>query len=342
MTMDDRYKRSWIAVIICLIAFFGVSLWRSCDRATYRHDEGFIFGTLYHITYKHDNALSNEIKERLLQFDASLSPFNDTSIISHINRNETITTDTWFERVFTASQEIYQRTGGAFDPTVSPLINAWGFGFKEGVLPDSARVDSLLNIVGMNKLTLADHQVVKSDSAITLNFSAIAKGYACDVIGELLEEHGITHFMVEIGGEVYARGVNAEGEPWRIGVNRPTIADGISGTIEEIVSLTDAGMATSGNYRNYRLVNGKRIAHTIDPISGYPVQHNLLSATVVAPNCAYADAYATAFMVMGMEKSIALLDSLPGIEALFLYQPGNDTTQIEMFTTDGLKERLAR
>ncbi len=340
--MDREYKRSWIAVIICLIVFGGVSLVRRCDSSTYRHNEGFIFGTLYHITYQHNADLGNEIKERLLQFDASLSPFNDTSIISQVNRNEAVATNAWFERVFTTSQEIYQRTGGAFDPTVSPLINAWGFGFKEGVLPDSAQVDSLLSLVGMDKLTLVDHRVVKSDTAVTLNFSAIAKGYACDVIGDLLIEHGITDFLVEIGGEVYARGMNPEGRPWRIGVNRPTIEDGISGTIEEIIKLTDAGMATSGNYRNYRIINGKRIAHTIDPVSGYPVQHTLLSATVVAPNCASADAYATAFMVMGMERSCALLDSLPHIEALFLYQPGNDTTQIDLFVTDGLKQRLVK
>ncbi len=340
--MDREYRRSWIAIIICLLLFGGVGLVRHCKRVAYQHDEGFIFGTLYHISYRYDRSLSDEIKNRLLQFDASLSPFNDTSIISQVNRNETVTTDTWFERVFTASQEIYRRTGGAFDPTLSPLINAWGFGFKAGLLPDSTQVDSLRSLVGMDKLTLVDHRIVKSDTAVTLNFSAIAKGYACDVIGELLKEYDIADFMVEIGGEIYAHGVNAEGRPWRIGVNRPTIADGITGTIEEIVELTDAGMATSGNYRNYRIVDGKRIAHTIDPTSGYPVQHNLLSATVVAPDCATADAYATAFMVMGMERSRALLDSLAGIEALFLYQSDSDTTQIDLFVTDGLKKRLVR
>ncbi len=340
--MEREYRRSWIATIICLALFGLLSLARHCNRAEYQHDEGFIFGTLYHITYHCDHSLGNEIKERLLQFDASLSPFNDTSIVSRINRNEPVTTDPWFERVFNASQEIYQRTNGAFDPTLSPLINAWGFGFKAGILPDSAQVDSLLSQVGMDKLALVDHRIVKSDPAVTLNFSAIAKGYACDVIGELLEEHGIADFMVEIGGEIYARGLNAGERAWRIGVNRPTIADGVAGTIEEIVELTDAGLATSGNYRNYRIVDGKRIAHTIDPTSGYPIQHSLLSATVVAPNCATADAYATAFMVMGIERSRALLDSLPGIDALFLYQPGSDTTHIELFITDRLKKRLIR
>ncbi len=341
--MDKRYKRSWWAVVISLLIFGGVSLVRRCEQTPpYQHDEGLIFGTLYHITYQHSRALSNEIKQELLRFDASLSPFNHRSIISHINRNEEAATDAWFEQVFTASQEIYHRTGGAFDPTVSPLINAWGFGFKKGILPDSAQVDSLLAFVGMDKLALTNHHIIKNDTAITLNFSAIAKGYACDVIGKLLEEQGVSNFMVEIGGEVYARGVNPNGKPWRIGVNRPTITDGTDGTIEEIVEITDAGMATSGNYRNYRIVDGKRMGHTINPVSGYPVQHTLLSATVVAPDCMTADAYATAFMVMGLERSRALLDSLPGIEALFLYQPDSDTTHIEMFVTEGLKEKMVK
>ncbi len=334
--MDRRYKRSWIAVILCLVVYFGATIWRRCESTSYQYDEGFIFGTLYHITYKRDASLAGEIRQCLLRFDASLSPFNDTSVISRVNRNEPVMTDRWFERVFHASQSIYRHTGGAFDPTVSPLINAWGFGFKSGHIPDSCQVDSLLAHVGMDKLSLVDHRVVKSDTCVTLNFSAIAKGYACDVIGELLVERGVTDFMVEIGGEIVARGYNPEGKPWRVGVNRPTIADGEAGNIEQILPITDAALATSGNYRNYRIVDGRRIAHTIDPVTGYPVQHTLLSATVVAPDCMTADAYATAFMVLGLERSRALLDSLPGVEALFLYRPGDDTTRIASFATSGI------
>ena len=217
-----------------------------------------------------------------------------------------------------------------------------GIRFKKGVIPDSVQVDSLLRQVGMNKLTLENHRILKSDTCVTLNFSAIAKGYACDVIGQLLSDKGIDDFMVEIGGEVFARGKNPEGKMWRVGVNRPTIADGEAGTIEEIVQITDAGLATSGNYRNYRMVDGKRIAHTIDPVTGYPVQHTLLSATVMAPDCMTADAYATAFMVMGLERSKALVDSLPGVEALFLYQNGSDTTRIDYWATPGMREKMER
>ena len=317
--MDKRYARSWWAVVLFLVVFLSTSTIRRCGKNTYRYDEGLIFGTFYHITYKYPESLSEEIKNRLLQFDASLSPFNDTSIISRVNRNEPVETDRWFEHVFNASQRIYTRTGGTFDPTVSPLVNAWGFGFKKGVIPDSVQVDSLLRQVGMNKLALENHRVLKSDTCITLNFSAIAKGYACDVIGQLLFDKGIDDFMVEIGGEVFARGKNPE-----------------------IVQITDAGLATSGNYRNYRMVDGKRIAHTIDPVTGYPVQHTLLSATVMAPDCMTADAYATAFMVMGLERSKALVDSLPGVEALFLYQNGSDTTRIDYWATPGMREKIER
>ena len=215
--MDKRYARSWWAVVLFLVVFLSTSAIRRCGKNTYRYDEGLIFGTFYHITYKYPESLSEEIKNRLLQFDASLSPFNDTSIISRVNRNEPVETDRWFEHVFNASQHIYTRTGGTFDPTVSSLVNAWGFGFKKGVIPDSVQVDSLLRQVGMNKLALENHRVLKSDTCVTLNFSAIAKGYACDVIGQLLSDKGIDDFMVEIGGEVFARGKNPEGKMWRVG-----------------------------------------------------------------------------------------------------------------------------
>ena len=335
--MDRRYARSWVAIVLFLIAYLIFSALRRCESSRYQYDEGVIFGTFYHITYRSPESLAEEIKQQLLRFDASLSPFNDTSLISRVNRNEPVETDRWFRHVFMAAQQIYARTGGAFDPTVSPLVNAWGFGFKEGAFPDSTQVDSLLSHVGMDKLSLHGKKVLKSDTAVTLNFSAIAKGYACDVIGQMLSDRGVDDFMVEIGGEVVVRGRNPEGKAWRVGVNRPTIADGEAGTIEEILQLTGGGLATSGNYRNYRVVDGKRIVHTIDPATGYPVQHSLLSATVLAPDCMTADAYATAFMVMGLERSRALVDSLPGIEALFLYQNPVDTARIDYWVTPGMQ-----
>lgn len=340
--MDRRYARSWVAVVLFLVVFLVASTMRRCEKNTYQYDEGLIFGTFYHITYRSDESLAEAIKQELLRFDGSLSPFNDTSLITRVNQGVPVETDAWFEHVFTASQQVYRRTGGAFDPTVSPLVNAWGFGFKKGIFPDSVQVDSLLAHVGMNKLSLENHRVVKSDSLVTLNFSAIAKGYACDVIGQLLTDRGIDDYMVEIGGEMVVRGRNPEGKPWRVGVNRPTIEDGEAGTIEEVLQMTGGGLATSGNYRNYRVVDGKRIAHTIDPVTGYPVQHSLLSATVLAPDCMTADAYATAFMVMGLERSQALVDSLPGIEALFLYQNPTDTARIDCWVTPGMQKLMLK
>lgn len=340
--MDKRYARSWAAVVLFLAVFLVANAMRRCEKNTYRYDEGLIFGTFYHITYKSSESLAEEIKQQLLRFDASLSPFNDTSIISRVNRGEPVETDAWFDHVFTASQEVHRRTGGAFDPTVSPLVNAWGFGFKQGFFPDSTQVDSLLALVSMDKLSLDGRRVVKNDSRVSLNFSAIAKGYACDVIGRLLADRGIDDYMVEIGGEVAVSGRNPEGNAWRVGVNRPTIEGGEAGTIEEVLQLTEGGLATSGNYRNYRVVDGKRIAHTIDPVTGYPVQHSLLSATVWAPDCMTADAYATAFMVMGLERSRALVDSLPGIEALFLYQNATDTARIDCWVTPGMQKLMLK
>ena len=327
--MDRRYARSWVAIVLFLIVFLVVSAVRRCDRNIYQYDEGLIFGTFYHITYRSDESLAEAIKQELL-------------LITRVNQGVPIETDAWFEHVFAASQQVYHRTGGAFDPTVSPLVNAWGFGFKQGIFPDSAQVDSLLAHVGMNKLSLENHRVVKSDSLVTLNFSAIAKGYACDVIGQLLTDRGIDDYMVEIGGEMVVRGRNPEGKPWRVGVNRPTIEGGEAGTIEEVLQMTGGGLATSGNYRNYRVVDGKRIAHTIDPVTGYPVQHSLLSATVLALDCMTADAYATAFMVMGLERSRALVDSLPGVEALFLYQNPTDTARIDCWVTPGMQKLIVK
>lgn len=332
--MDKRYTRSWWAVVLFLVVFLSTSAIRRCGKNTYRYDEGLIFGTFYHITYKYPESLSGEIKNRLLQFDASLSPFNDTSIISQVNRNEPVETDRWFEHVFNASRRIYTRTGGTFDPTVSPLVNAWGFGFKKGVIPDSVQVDSLLRQVGMNKLAIENHRVLKSDTCITLNFSAIAKGYACDVIGNYLTEKGVSDYLVEIGGEIVAKGRNPQGDLWSVGINRPdTAARYNRGEISRVLHFSDAGLATSGNYRNYRYIDGKRVAHTIDPVGGYPVQHALLSSTVMADDCMTADAYATAFMVMGLDRSRALLEQHPEIKALFIYALDNDSTAMAVYST---------
>ena len=332
-------QRGYVASLLFLLVFGTVSVYRSCSsRPVYQYDEGFIFGTVYHMTYRHDTGLQTDIADLLQRFDRSLSPFNPASVISAVNNNDTaVVPDDYFRTVFRRAEEICAATGGAFDPTVSPLINAWGFGFAQGggVMP--ADIDSLLLLVGMDKISLADGRIVKTDPRLTLNFSAIAKGYACDVVAAFLSERGIEDFLVEIGGEVVVRGHNPQGDAWQIGIDRPVPDEaGTAGRIEGIVSLSEGGMATSGNYRNYRYAEGRRVAHTIDPVSGYPVEHSLLSATVVAPDCMTADAYATAFMVLGTDRALQLAADTPGLEAFFICAAECDTTRYDIVMTPGM------
>lgn len=237
--------------------------------------------------------------------------FNEQSTISAINRNDTsVVLDSLFMRVFQRSMEISAATDGAFDITVAPLVNAWGFGFKQSAMPTQHDIDSLLQIVGYQKVECRDGCIVKADPRMMLDCYAIAKGFGCDVVANALKAHGVENYIVEIGGEVAVSGRNAQGDAWRIGINKP-VDDSLSvaSEIEQIALLTHGGMATSGNYRNFYVSDGKKYAHTIDPKSGYPVQHRLLSATIVADDCMTADAFATACMVVGLERSLAILRS---------------------------------
>ena len=276
----------------------------------YIQEEQHVFGTVMHVTYKSSTSLKDGYNECLQQVDRSLSMFNPLSTVSRINRNETDTADAMMMEVMRMAMAVSEATDGAFDITVAPLVNAWGFGFKNDALPDSAQVDSLLELVGWRNIVLRDDGVIeKKKAGIVMDFSAIAKGYGVDKVAEYLRRNGVTDYMVEIGGEVVCHGHNAKGKPWRIGINKPVDdPNSMNQEIEKIIELEDGAMATSGNYRNYYITpQGKRIMHTIDPQTGYPVQHNVLSATVTAPTCAMADAFATSFMVMGKEKAQKIL-----------------------------------
>lgn len=292
------------------------------ENWVYFQDQGEIFATGYSIKYAYDRSLKDEIEAELHRFDLSLNPFLQNSIISKVNRNEPVELDAMFMNVFHKSEEVSKRSNGKFDITVSPLINAWGFGFQnmDNVTPEI--VDSLKEFVGYEKITIDEQgNIVKSDPRVEINTSAIAKGYACDVIADLLERHGIEHYMVYIGGEVAARGVNDKGECWRIGIDKPIDDEtGMIHDLQVIISLCDKSIATSGNYRNYYIKDGKKYAHTIDPITGYPSQEDILGASVIADDCMTADAYATAFMVMGLEKSIKLAEEIPGLHYFFIYE----------------------
>ena len=264
--------------------------------------------------------VKKEIEEELKKVDQSLSPFNSTSTISRVNRNEEVQVDEMFAEVFNRAMEISKETDGAFDITVAPLVNAWGFGFKSGEHPTAHTIDSLLATIGYQRVALVGSKVVKKDRRTMLDCSSIAKGYGCDRVAQLLRDKGISNFMVEIGGEVVTQGINPERLPWKIGVTKP-IDDSLNtnNQIQTVLNVTDKAMATSGNYRNFYYKNGKKYAHTIDPKTGYPVQHNILSATVLAADCTTADAYATAFMVLGMERSQAILQKHPELMAYFIY-----------------------
>ncbi|MBO7247441.1 MAG: FAD:protein FMN transferase [Bacteroidaceae bacterium] len=299
------------------------------NKPEYKTSEGAVFGTIYHITYNYNADLSAQITDKLLQVDNSLSTFNKESTISRVNTNCDVVLDSMFLYVYNLAREISDNTGGAFDITVAPAVNAWGFGFKNAENVTDIVIDSLKQIVDYRKVTLSNGRIVKQDDRIMLDCSAIAKGFGCDAVAALFDSLGVSDYMVEIGGEIVLKGNNTHGELWRIGISKP-IEDSlaVNGELQTVLAVTDKAMATSGNYRNYYYKDGKRYAHTIDPKTCRPVNHNLLSVSVLAENCATADAYATAMMVMGLEKSQELCNEHPEIEAYFIYQDSTGAMQV--------------
>ena len=277
----------------------------------YYRNEGKIFGTYYNIRYEAESDLHDSIKAALQAFDNSLSMFNPHSVLSAVNANRDTTTDALFEAMWTEATEVYALSGGAFDITVAPLVKAFGFGRKSDQLSTISpqTIDSIRQFVGFDKVKLVNHHVYKSDRRVQIDGGAVAKGQACDVIAELLSEHGCTNYLVDIGGEVVARGVNDKGEAWRIGITKPNLNnEGAQEELQEILAVSDIHMATSGNYRNFYYAGEERRSHTIDPRTGYPVQHSLLSATVVSSSCMRADALATACMVLGAEEALDMIE----------------------------------
>lgn len=289
--------------------------------------EGAIFGTFYHITYRHTSNLSEGIDSTLRVVDNSLSPFNQNSVITAINSNKTTQADSNLVKVIALAQNISEVTDGAFDITVAPLVNAWGFGFKKASSVSPQLIDSLLQYVGYKKIQLEKGGIIRKEHPkIQLDCSAIAKGYGVDAVGEYLETKGVYNYMVEIGGEIRIRGKNPQGASWRIGVNKP-IEDSLvtEMPLQDVLQVDNIAMATSGNYRNFYIRNGKKYAHTINPHTGHPVQHSLLSATVLASDCATADAYATAFMVLGIDSAKKILHKHPELKAYFIYSSPQDS-----------------
>lgn len=320
--MDNKQKKRlyWQVPFLLLLVAGTVWVIKNQRDTPYHTNEGLIFGTNYKITYQYADDLKEEIEAQMLMVDSALSMFNEQSTISHVNRNEDYQPNPMFTEVITKALAISEETNGAFDITVAPLVNAWGFGFKSGDMPTQAAVDSIRQFIGFKKIELKDGHIKKTDPRIMLDCSAIAKGYGCDVVAAYLEKKGIINYMVMIGGEVVTKGINPTRLPWRIGVTKPTDDTlGIEQETQTVLNVTDKAMATSGNYRNFYYKGGKKYAHTIDPATGRPVQHSLLSATVLAKDCATADAYATSFMVMGMERAKQLLEQHKELMVYFIY-----------------------
>ena len=328
--MKQKLIKTWQTAFLAALIIGTVLIIRHQRSMPYQHHEGMVFGTTYSITYQSDRAYQADIEKELKKVDEALSMFNEHSVISRVNRGEYQADDTEQTRMFfdvcQLAMQISEDTEGAFDITVAPLVNLWGFGFKKDQKPSQQAVDSIRKFVGYQKVSIDARRksVTKQDPRIMLDCSAIAKGYGSEVVAAFLRNHDVENFMVEIGGEVVTHGINPERLPWRIGVTKPT-EDSLStgGELQTVLNVTDKAMATSGNYRNFYYMGGRKYAHTIDPKTGRPVQHNILSATVLANNCAMADAYATAFMVMGLDGAKKVLDRHQDLMAYLIYTDAN-------------------
>lgn len=339
--MNNKRRLLWQLPFLAFLVIGTVIIVSRQQSTPYQHDRGMVFGTVYHITYQSSKSLQKDIEAELAKVDASLSPFNERSIITAVNQNRDTVVNKMFTDVFTLAMKISDSTNGAFDITVAPLVNAWGFGFKGGAMPSRHQVDSLKALVGYHKVSLADGRVSKTDPRIMLDCSSIAKGYGCDVVAKFLSAKGIDNYMVEIGGEIVPRGISEKRLPWKIGVTKPTDDSlNVNQEIQTIINVTDKAMATSGNYRNFYYKNGRKYAHTIDPSTGYPVQHNILSSTVIADDCATADAYATAFMVMGLDKAKAVLSRHPELMAYFILASDDGTNKV--WFSPSMKDKIAK
>lgn len=332
-------------VFCCLVLALGLLALSSCKHKQYFFNEGVAFGTTYHLTYNATKDLQKELEAEMEKFNASLSTYASTSTISRFNQSGTepfdLSKDPWMLKMVRESLRFSERTNGAFDITVAPLVDLWGFGPKTKSDPTQAKIDSIRTFVSYKLLKLENEQLIKFDPRVQLDCSAIAGGYASDIIAEYLRSQGAVDYMVEIGGEVVLSGKNPEGNKWRIGINKP-VDDSTStnNDVEKILVLTNKALSTSGNYRSFYVKDGKKYAHTIDPHTGYPVQHSLLSATIIANDCFTADALATACMVIGVDSAMTLIESLHGVDAFFIYNEGGPENKFKF--TSGFQAYLEK
>ena len=297
--------------------------------------EGLAQGSYYAVTYydEQNRVFQHEIDSIFHAVDVSVNLWVDSSVISKVNRNEEVVLDQIFIDNFNIAQEAAALSDGYFDPTISPIVAAWGFSYKNGDSLTPQLIDSLRLLVDYRKIRIEDGRVVKENPAMTLDFNAIAQGYTSDLIASFLESRGITNYLVDTGGEIMARGGKPNGQPWIVGIEKPADNWDSEQVVQTRVALRDKGLVTSGSTRKYVERDGKRYSHCIDPKTGYPVEHNVLSATVLAQNSVMADALASICMVMGMEKSLPLIESMDGVEAYYIFV--NEDNTLQTFATDG-------
>ena len=324
--------RKYIAICVAAIVAAAIMIFRQTGDApaVYRTASGVVWHTTYNITYESSRDLGDSIIAVTGGIDMSASMFNPRSVLSRINNNSSNCADSMVAKLLQRSQEINRETGGAFDPTIAPLMRLWKTQDTVATLPDEAAIDSVMQFVGMDKVRLANgNQVIKSDSRLQLDFNAIAKGLGCDEVGRMLKRNGVTNYLVEIGGEITASGVNERGLPWHVSIDLPIESnDTVVHSSALVLQLDKGGIATSGNYRNYKIVDGRKVAHIIDPRTGHTAISNLLSATVIATDCMNADAYATALMVMGLDRARKFADDRNDLSVVLIYADADDRLQV--------------
>ncbi len=319
-----------------LFITLAVLIFLSCGTkkpGPYRKIAGATQGTTYHFTYedKENLDIKSSVDSILKIFDLTFSAYIPNSIVTRINHNDsTVVLNDMFIELFNKSLEINKETHGALDLTVGPLVNAWGFGPEKRVQIDSARIDSLLQYVGMQKVRIVGRKLIKDLPGIKIDVNSIAQGYSVDVMYRYFENLGINNFMVEIGGEVRTKGKNPKGEIWRIGVDKPVEGESVPGqNLQTIIYLDNKAITTSGNYRKYFEENGRKYSHIIDPHTGYPYKNSLLSVTVIAKDALTADGYDTPLMVLGLEGAMAVLKHHPELEAYMIYSDENGQYKVE-------------
>ena len=333
---------SWVpqSLKLCFTSFasFVLLLLASCTSQPQKTIlQGEAQGSYYAVTYydEQERNFQSEIDSIFHAVDLSVNLWVDSSVISKVNRNEDVELDPIFIDNFNIAQEAARLSDGYFDPTISPIVAAWGFSYKHGDSITPQLIDSLKQLVDYRKIHIEDGKVVKENPNMKLDFNAIGQGYTSDLIASFLDSRGIKNYLVDTGGEIVAKGSKPNGDPWIVGIEKPAENWDSEQVVQTRVALRDKGLVTSGSTRKYVERDGKRYSHCIDPNTGYPVEHQVLSATVLAENSVWADALASICMVMGLEKSLPLIESLDGVEAYYIYV--NEEGELETFATEGFR-----